>query len=101
MLRAIIEFFRPEIKCQRVGHVPTTRYAYIEVLGGETPRAALTRYKATVPTCSRCKEVVGEPENKEYVESFTGYSYPTHWVDEMREKGFRVGSWINSTKDHA
>ena len=87
MFRFIREFFKPGLKCNRMDCSYDNRDAIIRRKGGRFSTTVCTDYRCEIPTCKRCHNTL-EPINEEEVSIYHGVSMPSHYWDEMRDKGY-------------
>lgn len=80
-MRLLKELFRPELKCERIGHKRKEVTRKI--------RTGMNDYLQKAVICRRCRVLV-EEISREHLETYTSVTMPTSMWDEIREKGFIV-----------
>jgi len=89
-IRTIKELFKPEIKCERIGHNYKNRHRTIMKKGGGfIGNMICSKYSADIPTCKSCGHELS-PINEEYIEGYTSVSMSSCYWDEIRKKGYRI-----------
>lgn len=86
-MRKIKEFFRPSLKCKRIGHVSVEASRKIRTDGNY--QYAAIDYKQTYIKCSRCGKFIKEV-SREKLDCWNGCKMPTYMWDEIRANGYRV-----------
>lgn len=86
-MRWIREFFRPSLKCERLGHSfrPETRQVAAE---GGGFRNVITIYDESWEVCSVCGAAEAIPDSRKMVTGFQSASLPSSFWNKMREDGF-------------
>lgn len=88
-MRWLKEFFRPALKCQRVGHKMALEPGYILKRGDAGLGKLLVRYSCDIPTCKRCG-LTEQPEHLIETNYYSTASLPRSKWDELRENGFML-----------
>lgn len=86
-MRWIREFFRPALKCERLGHSPRPEVRRIAVAGGGF-RRVMTLYDESWSVCSVCGEKQPIPESRIEVDGFQSVSMPSEDFEKLRKDGF-------------
>lgn len=89
MIRFLKEFFKPSLKCARLGHLHETKEikGLIDPSYPERSWYVALKGKKVVEFCPRC----GHIHSEELVPTGGGYqstSWPKSMADEFKEKGF-------------
>lgn len=86
-MRGIKEFFKPSLKCKRLGHKKETIKLKIRKRGDTF---ILERLKCKIEKCNRCFKILSEPFDCKYITGFTSVSMPQSCWDKLSEQGFLI-----------
>jgi len=90
LLQYVKEFFRPELKCERLGHCFDTVTRKIRKKPDYGRRVVVIDYKAKFLVCSRCRKIEGEPFDLKEIDWFSSCTMPESQWDEIREHGYLI-----------
>lgn len=100
MIRFMSEFFRPEKKCDRLGHVPGVARSKGWKWPGEGYRSVADEVIESRPCCCRCNVTLGEV-SFEITDSLQGLSMASSKWDKLKEDGFLFREFIGIEKSAA
>lgn len=75
-------------RCEKKGHKYKTKEVRIRK-NSNISRIVCTDHLAEITTCSRCGETL-EPKILEEIDWYNSVTMPSHYWDEIREKGYTI-----------